>query len=257
MPTNHIEQIKNLLLNKGIAEHKLASTISSILGIHYNTAKQKLDGKRSFAFEELKSIFLYFNEDIIPQKKHNCVYIINNIHKRCNVDVEYVGEINNLNENETYAIKKDDIYIINGNIKPEGSEYYKIVSIDFLPAPEIAILDNHDDILNVLSKISNRYGINTKTFNTTDQLEKSMKDHTYDGYILDWLLDFNETPENLICKIRTKQNPPSFIILLTGELIHNEKQISKMIIDYGITLLEKPTKPLILSSFLLSKLFFI
>ncbi|WP_312242637.1 helix-turn-helix domain-containing protein [Pantoea sp.] len=251
-----IEKVKTLLTNNGVNERKLASTVASILGIHYNSAKQKIDGKRGFSLDEVKLVFKHFNEDFIGQRKHNCVFIMNNIHKRCNVEVEPVKEKNNLNNNESHAIKKDDIYIINTSGNFDQNEFFRVKTIDFLSPPKIAILDNNNDILELLQKITNRYGILSDIFKTVEEIENSRDLLKYDAFILDWLLDFDKTPEKLIKNIRENQESQSLIIILTGELSHNEKVISEMIVDYHIHLIEKPTKPLIISSLLLSKLFF-
>jgi ABC-type arginine transport system ATPase subunit len=84
----------------------------------------------------------------------------------------------------------------------------------------------------------------------------SMKMTSYDGYVLDWLLDYSETSENVVKNIREEIDTSIPIIILTGQLNHYEKNIGKMIVNHNIHLVEKPAKPLIISSLLLSNLFF-
>lgn len=255
---DYIETIKSLLNRKGINDRKTASTIASILNIHYNSAKQKIDGKRGISLDEVKSIFKYFNEEFIKQREHNCVFIINNIHKRCNIQISSTSTIGykDIIEDGSYAVNKDGIYIIDTKNSSSNDDLFKIKTINFLPEPKIAILDNDTDILELLKKITNRYGIICDTFTTIADLEKSNELLNYEAFILDWLLDYNDTPEKIIKKIREMQSSQSLIIILTGEVNHHEKIISEMIIDHHINLIEKPTKPLILSSLLLSRLFF-
>lgn len=252
--SNFIEAVKKILSEKGVAERKYASTIAAILEIHYNSAKQKLDGKRGITIDEMNTIFHYFNERFLNTKSHNCVFIMNNIHKRCNVQVEKTTSDIKKENPEHYAIQKDGVYIIDTNNGINSDDTYKVKSIEFLPEPEIAILDNDNDILNLIKKITGRYGIKSSTFNTVRELETSEKFNNYDAYIFDWQLDFGETPEDLIKMIKAETQSP--IIILTGQLDNNEKIIGEMIMNYDIHLIEKPTKPLILSSLLLSKLFF-
>lgn len=57
-------------------------------------------------------------------------------------------------------------------------------------------------------------------------------------------------------KIKDVLDPHARIIILTGQLNHYEKNIGDMILHYDVHLVEKPTKPLIISSLLLSNLFF-
>jgi len=249
-------KITALLTKKGVIERKYASTIATILGLQYNSAKQKLDGKRGITHEEVKSIFEYFNEPYDGLRKFNCTFILGKIHKRCNVKVQNIPAIK-IEEGENYAIKKDGNFIIDPTNECIGeTPIFKVESIDFLSAPKIAILDNDNDILELLKKIAQRYGINSETFRTTGELMDSMKMTSYDGYVLDWLLDYSETSENVVKNIREEIDTSIPIIILTGQLNHYEKNIGKMIVNHNIHLVEKPAKPLIISSLLLSNLFF-
>ncbi len=253
---NYIETISALLTQKGVGHRKHASMMATILGLQYNSAKQKLDGKRGITFDEIKKIFKYFNEPFESQKTHNCVFIMNNIHKRCNIEVDE-KPVNDIDENEKYAIKNNMFFTINANCdKKNDSPMYKVNSIDFMPPPKIAILDNNHDILELLKRMVNRYGIEADTFQSKEEIINAMTNQTYDAYILDWLLDFDDTPESIVRKLREEAIYYATIIILTGQLNHYEKNISEMILNYDVHLVEKPTKPLIISSILLSNLFF-
>ncbi|WP_447876400.1 helix-turn-helix domain-containing protein [Serratia fonticola] len=253
---NYIEEISNLLTQKGVGYRKHASTMATILGLQYNSAKQKLDGKRGITLEEVRNIFKYFNEPFEGQRVHNCVFIMNNIHKRCVIEVNDSPVINT-EENETYAVKKDGLFVISTkNESPLDVEIYKVNSIDFLPAPKVAILDNDRDILELLKLVTARYGIEADTYQNKNEIIEALNNNQYEAYILDWLLDFGETSESVVKKIREKTAPYSNIIILTGQLNHYEKNIGDMILNYDVKLIEKPAKPFIISSLLLSTLFF-
>ncbi|AEF43401.1 BetR domain protein [Serratia sp. AS12] len=253
---NYADAISTLLAQKGVGDRKHASTMASILNLQYNSAKQKLDGKRGITLDEIKKIFQYFNESFGGRRAHNCVFIMNNIHKRCNIEVDD-KPVDHIEDTETYAFRKNDLFIINTDRdKSVGAELYKVRKIDFLPTPRIAILDNDQDILELLKKITTRYGIETDTFPTATAIIDGLEQHTYEAFILDWLLDFGETSEKVVEKIKDLMLPPAQIIILTGQLNHYEKNIGDMILNYDVHLVEKPAKPLIISSLLLSHLFF-
>lgn len=253
---NYADAISTLLAQKGVGDRKHASTMASILNLQYNSAKQKLDCKRGITLDEIKKIFQYFNESFGGRRAHNCVFIMNNIHKRCNIEVDD-KPVDHIEDTETYAFRKNDLFIINTDRdKSVGAELYKVRKIDFLPTPRIAILDNDQDILELLKKITTRYGIETDTFPTATAIIDGLEQHTYEAFILDWLLDFGETSEKVVEKIKDLMLPPAQIIILTGQLNHYEKNIGDMILNYDVHLVEKPAKPLIISSLLLSHLFF-
>lgn len=253
---NYIEEICNLLTCKGVGDRKHASTMATILGLQYNSAKQKLDGKRGITLEEVRKIFKYFNESFEGERKHNCVFIMNNIHKRCIIEIGDSPVIG-MQESETYAFKKDGLFIINTNTErtPEDKTY-TVKSIDFLPAPKIALLDNDSDILELLKQVTARYGIEADTYQNKTEIIDALEHNHYEAYVLDWLLDFGETSESVVRKLREDVNHCGKIIILTGQLDNHEKNIANMILEYDVNLIEKPAKPYIISSLLLSDLFF-
>ncbi|HGJ5890442.1 MAG TPA: helix-turn-helix domain-containing protein [Arsenophonus apicola] len=255
---NYLDKIEALLNKKGITQRKHASTIANILGIQYKSAKQKLDKKRGIKLSEIITIFKYFNEPFKIKRNHNCVYIVNDVHKICNINV-CNKIVTHFEDGCMHAIKKDDIFIIyedKTKMLEAGNQIYQIKNIEFLPAPKIAILDNDIDLLNLLKKITKRYGIEADTYQTKEELSKKMNKENYQAFIIDWLLDFNETSEDLIKKIDISEEESKKIIILTGQLENYEKNIGDIILNYDITLIEKPAKPLIISSILLSSLFF-
>ena len=253
---NYIEEIQNLLSSKGVGDRKHASTIAMILGIQYNSAKQKLDGKRGITLEEIKAIFKYFNVPFSGQRNHNCVFIMNSIHKRCNITVDKCP-VKEREEGVHYAEQRDGIYVI--DVSKQSSDdavLYKVLNLDFIQPPKIAILDNDEDILSLTSKICQKYGFESDTYKNKAELISALEETEYDAFILDWLLDYSITSDEVIKTIRNKDNSTP-IMLLTGQLNHYEKSISDMIMYHNVYLIEKPARTLIIASFLLSHVMFV
>lgn len=254
--TNYITTIKNLLSRKGIVDRKHASTLAAILGLQYNSAKQKLDGKRGITFEELKAVFGYFNEPFDRQRAYNGVFIVNKLHKRCNISASS-QPVTAIKANEHYAIKKNDLFIVDTNaLHEKPDELYAIDGLEFLKEPRIAVLDNDNDILNLMRVTTQRYGIHADIFRQENDLRTAMTVCDYDAFVLDWLLDFDRTTESAIKLIREQRGASCPIIILTGQLNSHERSLSDMILKYDVSLIEKPAKPLIVSSLLLAHLFF-
>lgn len=249
-------KVQKLMNSKGIARRKQASTMAEILGIKYNSAKQKLDKKRGISINEAKKVFAYFNDTYMDARDYNCVFITKDVHKRCNIETdEFLTNIPS--PNDTYASKKNNCFIIDTNTEDQAqNNLYKVNKIEFSRSPKLAILDNDKDILNLLDTLSSRYGIDTYTFTNKKEIIEAIKNQDFDCYILDWLLDFGETSESIIIKIRETSKKHQPIIILTGQLDQHEKLIGDVIIKYGVELIEKPTRGIIISSLLLSILFF-
>lgn len=253
-PKKYSEIIYELMASKGIGKRQIASTMAKILDIKYQSAKQKLDDKRSITLNEIKKIHGYFNLSFEKTKNHNALFIMKDMHVRCNVEVESYP-VKEIIPDENYATKKHQLYIVTSPVTNSDDELFKVKKMVFMPPPKVAILDNDTEILELLTTVSNRYGIEAQTFQNTDDLFDNIITNTFDCYIIDWLLDFNMTSESIIKAIRSK-NETVPILLLTGQLNQREKEVGNAIVNYGVELLEKPTRTVILSSVLISYLFY-
>jgi len=83
----NLKKVLEIFERKGIEKRKQASTMADILSIKYQSAKQKLDGKRGVFYNELKSIYNYFHESLEEEKSYNGIFIVNDMHVRCNIVV--------------------------------------------------------------------------------------------------------------------------------------------------------------------------
>lgn len=250
----NLKKVLEIFEKKGIEKRKQASTMADILGIKYQSAKQKLDGKRGVFYNELKSVYNYFHESLEEEKPYNGIFIVNDMHVRCNIVVsEESVDIKEPGINYAYLHK--NYYVVNPTGIKFNKDMKRVIRMDFLPAPKLAILDNDKELLELLKSVSNRYGIDASVYETAQEMMQAVDREDYDGYVIDWLLDYSETSEAVIKKIRSK-NETMPIILLTGQLNQHEREIGETIIEYGVELVEKPTRVFILSSILLANLFF-
>lgn len=252
--SSNVQKIKKLFEKEGVEKRKQGSMMAEILGIQYNSAKQKLDEKRSISIAEVKKIYSYFKNPLDGERKYNGVFIMNDLHVRCNVEVD-ADVAEHIEDGENYAEKNNDTYIVSSILNDKSKKLYKVMKIDFLPSPKLAILDNDADLLELLKVMCSKFGIETYTFQTNDELLDAMNNISFDCYIVDWLLDYEEDSLKVIKEIK-KENENLTIILLTGQLNQHESEIANAIFKYGVEIIEKPTRPAILSSLLLADLFF-
>ncbi|MEW5291593.1 helix-turn-helix domain-containing protein [Erwinia papayae] len=252
-----IQKILNLLDSKGIDARRRASTLAEVLDIKYNSAKQKIDGKRKFSLEETKKIFSFFGETYGSFNTHNGVFIMNDLHVRCNIQAKNEATSpQDLQPGANYVYKKGSLYILNATPQEKTElDMYQVEKIDFLAPPKIAILDNESDILMLLSSVCSRYGIDTESFQNKDELIDGMHGNNFDCYILDWLLDYGETAESVLEVIRSNSDTVP-VYILSGQVNQCELNISKAIINFNAELIEKPARPVLISSILRSNLFF-
>lgn len=254
---NYVKLIKTLLEKKGIQERNFASTIANILGIKYISAKQKIDCKRGIKLNELKKVYEYFNESLQQEKSHNAIFIDGDGTKRCNIEAKKIDIFNSTNK--MLASKLDDLYIIDMSIKHLTHEdnLFEVISINFLPPPVVAILDNDEEVNKLLSATLSKNGIQTSEFTSSDEIKKEIDSIKFDAFIIDWLLDYGETSDSVIQKIRKLYGNSIPIIILTGQINQHESGISEMILHHNVKIMEKPTKPKILIAFLEAAIFYL
>lgn len=250
----NLKKVLELFERKGIDKRKQASTMADILGIKYQSAKQKLDGKRGVFYSELKSVYDYFHESLDEAKPYNGIFIVNDMHVRCNIVVSE-EKVDIKEPGINYAYLHKNYYVVNPTSVKFSKDMKQVIRMDFLPAPKLAILDNDKELLELLKSVSNRYGIDASVYETAQEMMQAVDSEDYDGYVVDWLLDYSENSEAVIKKIRSKSETVP-IILLTGQLNQHEREIGEIIMEYGVELVEKPTRVFILSSILLANLFF-
>ncbi|MFV9671465.1 response regulator [Pantoea sp. KXB25] len=253
-PNKNLKKVIDLFERKGIDKRKQASTMADILGIKYQSAKQKLDGKRGIFYSELKSVYNYFYESLEEAKPYNGIFIVNDMHVRCNIVVSD-DKVEIKDPGINYAYFHKNYYVVNPTGVKFNKDMKRVIRMDFLPAPKLAILDNDKELLELIKSVSNRYGIDASVYETAQDMMQAIDREDYDGYVIDWLLDYNENSEAVIKKIRSKSETVP-IILLTGQLNQHEREIGEIIVEYGVELVEKPTRVFILSSILLAHLFF-
>lgn len=250
----NLKKVLDLFERKGIEKRKQASTMADILGIKYQSAKQKLDGKRGIFYGEVKSVYNYFHESLEETKPYNGIFIVNDMHVRCNIIVSE-EKVDTKEPGINYAYLHKNYYVVNPTGVKFDKDMKRVIRMDFLPAPKLAILDNDKELLELIKSVSNRYGIDASVYETAQEMMQAIDKEDYDGYVIDWLLDYSENSEEVIRKIRSKSEIVP-IVLLTGQLNQHEREIGETIVEYGVELVEKPTRVFILSSILLAHLFF-
>ena len=112
----------------------------------------------------------------------------------------------------------------------------------------IAVLDDDQDLALSLVQYLNAAGFDGTAFYTTDTLSDAMTLVSFDGYIIDWLI--NRVPSaELIGAIRAA-NPTCPIFLLTGHTLEDdlESDLARVSSLHRLQYLQKPVKSLELTS---------
>ena len=248
MKTNETTEIKKLFAKHGVRPRQQMKLAAEILGLKYVSIQQKFSGKREWTLDQLKTIAKYFNEPLSAITNEqlivrwNAILKINDIPQRCLIepgDVLQAPEFENL-----VAVRQDDCWFVIPATKVKAGEIcYKVTTIDTLPAPVIAVLDDSPDITDTIATMLAWHGFEVRQFSTIEPMVASAESELFDGYILDWMLGRSDTVESAIVHIREKLSSNAPITILTGELRTkdvNQSDIARMVTSYNVTVLEKP-----------------
>jgi DNA-binding response OmpR family regulator len=110
----------------------------------------------------------------------------------------------------------------------------------------VAVLDDDEGSADNLCEYLNETGFHAEAFYDIDTLSQVLSEKPFDAYVIDWLIG-SKTAESLIKLIRSSetQNLEAPIFLLTGEITTgraHESEVARIIIDYNVSLHEKPTR---------------
>jgi ActR/RegA family two-component response regulator len=128
-----------------------------------------------------------------------------------------------------------------------GSDSYEVervlIQLGKSKKHRVAVLDDDRDTATSIVDYMSASGLDAQAFFSLDELTKEVDAKPFDGYVLDWLIDKQNT-RSLIAAIRAKsQSCP--IVLLTGQREKgnaDETELAATATFYRLTYLEKPTR---------------
>jgi ActR/RegA family two-component response regulator len=107
----------------------------------------------------------------------------------------------------------------------------------------VAVLDDDRDLADSIADYMNHTGLDASAYYSVAELTKQQKRESFDGYVVDWLIE-RETARPLIASIRLT-SPACPIVLLTGQLETgkaDESELASIATSYRLTYFEKPIR---------------
>lgn len=259
------EIIREALTAQGIPLKRQIKTIANILGIHYTTSHQKFTGLQSWTHEQLKKISQEFSIplDALTEpdevKEWNAILILESKVQRCKAQIEE-KVVDSEDEAALVATKEKETWTITSYSEADsGKIKYKVNSIKIMPPPMIAALDDDPSIPKIIATQFAKKGMKVDVFFDEESLLNKIEKNSYEGYVLDWMIDKRKTAEKIISNIRKNDYVNPLIVILTGEISTeavNESDLARMVEMYNVLVLEKPASIKLLSTIFYKKIFF-
>lgn len=264
MQKNTSDRIREILTQHGVAQRQHIKTLANILGLHYVSVQQKITGVKSWTDEQIAKITEHFGESVeimtpsYEDREWNAILLMGTVPQRCLIQIDPVAtypEAENM-----VAVEEQGTWIVQAaNVLAQDDLAHRVLSIKFLPAPRIAVLDDDARVPRGIAAGLATKGIQVQQFTAPNALIEAARSEMFEAYILDWMLGRKQTAEHVIDTIRATVSSTAPIYVLTGELsteVVTESDLARMVARYDVSILEKPALLTILAATLYKKFFF-
>lgn len=258
--------IRALLTRRGIPKKSHSKKLKEILNLSLSQTHRKLNGSSNWELAQVRRVAEYFNEPVEqlsrllvssekqPEQNYfQAVFFLENRELPCVILVD--GPLHSIRRHDYVAYKNasSDWCVCESVNAVDNVKYFKIRELKLVlketPKLSVAVLDDDEASADNLVEYLIEFGFHAEAFYDQETLiqitEGSETDgHKIDAYVIDWLIN-GKTSENLVKAIRSSKNSESPIFLLTGEIATGrvrESDVARIIIDYDVSLHEKPTR---------------
>jgi CheY-like chemotaxis protein len=256
------ERVRALLTRKGIRKMGHTKKLKEILNLSLAQAHRKLNGS-SWDLAQIRKVAEYFGEpfdslsrlfessdksteDSIPailfigQREFPCAIQIGAVlHTISNVDFL------------AYENGTAEWCVCEASAATDNVKYYKVKKLELTLKEtqklSVAVLDDDEASADSLSEYLAEVGFHADAYYDLETLIQEVTEGPsgqFDAFVIDWLIS-GRTAESLIQVIRGKENHKTPIFLLTGEISTGralESDVARIIMNYNVSLHEKPTR---------------
>jgi CheY-like chemotaxis protein len=255
-----IHNINTLLDRHHVPTRKRNKVLADILGLHYTSVQKKMISQKPWTREQLQQICEYYGAPIsslIDHERSGKVPALIRFGTKIQRGRISIGqELEDPASEDFIATQTTDGWVVMPGNAAMHEKCHRIDSMETLPPPAIALLDDEDDVRTPMTENFSRIGFDTSEYAATDGLIADLDKKHFEGFILDWMLSNNTTSEDVVHRIRKlpggEQVP---IIILTGKLethLVEESELARMVQLYNAMIVEKPIRTRIIGMTLFS-----
>lgn len=254
--------VERLLDRHGVPHRKRTRTLTEVLGLHRQAALRRLSGEAEWSIDELERLARRYGESLselfgaaerpvgapIPATLTGAPF-------SC-VCVAEIGEV--LGHGHGWSLvawREGDRWCV-GARHPESAVAYAVRSLKVAPVHErpvrVAVLDDDFEYGSNLVEALSALGLPTDLFGSSDAFLAAVREHTYDAFVVDWLLA-DDVDAEATCRELRRISPTSPVVLLTGQL-NNAHVSESRLLQAAETLALEPAEKTTRLSFLVAKL---
>jgi len=249
--------ITRLLDRAGLQPRQRVTYVADTLAIGYQQARRRMNGETPWTVDEvarlaassgetLTSLFAADSADGVSGTGEVAELALGHVRIACRVWVGAKATSRQMSPLVALQPTKDQ-WVVVPTTDALGAESFEVervlIQLGKTKKHRVAVLDDDQEIATSIVGYMNATGLDAEAFFSLDDLMTQVAAKPFDGYVVDWLIDKQNT-RSLIAAIRAKdQTCP--IVLLTGQLQRgnaDESELASIASFYRLTYFEKPIR---------------
>ena len=247
--------IQALLDRHGVPERKRLGALEAAAGMGYQQVRRRMTGETPWNVDEIQRLASHFGEPVfkllgalVDDAGQPAVMQVGAVKLPCSIwPGDQVDRDKGIGPLVAVPGDGPEHWIVLPLADAGDRPIHEIKRLIFEAAAprRVAVVDDDDDLTTAIVQFLRKNGLEAISYNKAEHLRVALETTSFDGYILDWLLDESDA-RDLLPLIRAK-SPNAPLIILTGQIRAGQAQeddLASTIAAFKAQLYEKPTRAL-------------
>jgi CheY-like chemotaxis protein len=215
--------VRDLFVRFRVPRRSRSKVVEEVLKLSYHAAHRRVTGAIPWAIEEIEALAEHFGTNLAELVMGEHLRTAQNgecLVGKHRVPCRFVLGPEADRHSTLVAVQEGGTWLVLCRAEAEGKEAKAVSQVQLQPPPQkrwrIAVLDDSPEVTESVCSYLASIGFEACGFTTLESLVEALASATYDGYILDWLID-KESVARLIARIRSRDQACP-IVVLTGKV---------------------------------------
>ena len=251
-----VKAIQALLDRDGVPKAKRAAVIEAAVGVTYQPARRRMEGEVPFKIEEIRRLASHFGVPLFEllaaladKPGQPAMMRVGGLTIPCSV---WLGRLRPAGEHIGPLVACPSESTTGWTVLPlseagdrQVHEVHRIIHEEGRPRRRVAVIEDDDNLARVVVAFLRVKGLDALSYGSKAHFRTALESTSFDGYIVDWLLDEGDA-RDLLALIR-ETSPIAPLIILTEPIRSGqaeEDDLAESVAAYRAQLFEKPSRPL-------------
>lgn len=247
--------IEALLDRHGVPERKRRGALEAAAGMGYQQVRRRMTGETPWNVDEIQRLAAHFGEPLfkllgalVDDAGQPAILQVGSVKLPCSIwPSGPVDRDKGIGPLVAVPCDGPEHWLVVPLADASDRPIHEIKRLIFEAAAprRVAVVDDDNDLTTAIVQFLRKNGLEATSYNKAEHLRAALETTSFDGYILDWLLDDADS-RDLLPLIRAK-SPNGPLIILTGQIRAGqaaEDDLASTIAAFRAQLYEKPTRAL-------------